>query len=219
VYIDGGNKMENSVDGREKIPFKEGTTISFRPESKSDDRDSPFMVNAEFQIIKVNTVPSAATVIALRLPENNPSNDSNNSKTILDANDQRHVMEGFCSKVALPQTTQSNSSWSRVRNLEIHLYVGNLSFDTTVAKIRRIFEEFGMVSDCFIPTDRDSGRVCGYALVTMPAAEAEIACNKVNGQEVDRLTVAHCGRSFVFPQPLEIIVIAVDLVPNTQNNL
>jgi len=68
---------------------------------------------------------------------------------------------------------------------EVKLYVGNLSFDTPESEIRRIFEEFGTVTDCFMPTDRDSGRVRGFAFVTMPAAEAETACNKVNGQELD----------------------------------
>eukprot|EP00531_Pseudo-nitzschia_arenysensis_P015161 CAMPEP_0116149502 /NCGR_PEP_ID=MMETSP0329-20121206/18993_1 /TAXON_ID=697910 /ORGANISM="Pseudo-nitzschia arenysensis, Strain B593" /LENGTH=358 /DNA_ID=CAMNT_0003645843 /DNA_START=121 /DNA_END=1197 /DNA_ORIENTATION=- len=68
---------------------------------------------------------------------------------------------------------------------EVKLYVGNLSFDTPESEIRRIFEEFGTVTDCFMPTDRESGRVRGFAFVTMPASEAETACNKVNGQEVD----------------------------------
>lgn len=72
---------------------------------------------------------------------------------------------------------------------EVKLYVGNLSFDTPEAEIRRMFEEFGTVNDCFMPTDRDSGRVRGFAFVTMPAAEAENACNKVNGQEIDGRTL------------------------------
>jgi len=68
---------------------------------------------------------------------------------------------------------------------EVKLYVGNLSFDTPESEIRRIFEAFGTVNDCFMPTDRDTGRVRGFAFVTMPATEAETACHKVNGQEVD----------------------------------
>jgi len=72
---------------------------------------------------------------------------------------------------------------------EVKLYVGNLSFDTPESEIRRIFEEYGTVNDCFMPTDRDSGRVRGFAFVTMPASEAENACNKVNGQEVDGRTL------------------------------
>jgi len=72
---------------------------------------------------------------------------------------------------------------------EVKLYVGNLSFDTPEAEIRRIFEECGTVNDCFMPTDRDSGRVRGFAFVTMPSVEAETACNKVNGQEIDGRTL------------------------------
>lgn len=72
---------------------------------------------------------------------------------------------------------------------EVKLYVGNLSFDTPETEIRRIFEEFGTVNDCFMPTDRDTGRVRGFAFVTMPAVEAEKACNAVNGQEVDGRTL------------------------------
>ena len=72
---------------------------------------------------------------------------------------------------------------------EVKLYVGNLSFDTPETEIRRIFEEFGTVNDCFMPTDRESGRVRGFAFVTMPGAEAENACNKVNGQEIDGRTL------------------------------
>ena len=72
---------------------------------------------------------------------------------------------------------------------EVKLYVGNLSFDTPEAEIRRMFEEYGTVNDCFMPTDRDSGRVRGFAFVTMPSTEAENACNKVNGQEIDGRTL------------------------------
>ena len=68
---------------------------------------------------------------------------------------------------------------------EVKLYVGNLSFETTEDSVRGMFEKYGQVTDCFLPTDRDSGRVRGFAFVTMPAKEAEEACEKVNGLEVD----------------------------------
>ncbi|KAG7352337.1 RNA-binding region RNP-1 containing protein [Nitzschia inconspicua] len=70
-------------------------------------------------------------------------------------------------------------------NEEVKLYVGNLSFDTPETEIRRIFEEYGTVNDCFMPTDRDSGKVRGFCFVTMPSADAEKACNGVNGREID----------------------------------
>jgi RNA recognition motif-containing protein len=72
---------------------------------------------------------------------------------------------------------------------EVKLYVGNLSFDTNEETVRAMFEKYGQVTDCFLPTERDSGRVRGFAFVTMPAKEAEEACDKVNGMEVDGRTL------------------------------
>ena len=51
--------------------------------------------------------------------------------------------------------------------------------------VRKLFEEYGTVTDCFMPKDRETGRVRGFCFVTMPANEAENACNKTNGYELD----------------------------------
>jgi len=72
---------------------------------------------------------------------------------------------------------------------EVKLYIGNLSFDTYEDSLRGAFEQHGTVTDCFIPTDRDTGKPRGFAFVTMPAAEAESACTKVNGLELDGRTL------------------------------
>merc|ERR1719356_1783914 len=68
---------------------------------------------------------------------------------------------------------------------EVKLYVGNLSFESTEESVRSTFEAHGRVTDCFLPTDRDTGKVRGFAFVTMPAADAETACHKVDGLELD----------------------------------
>lgn len=68
---------------------------------------------------------------------------------------------------------------------EVKLYVGNLSFDTPEQDIRSMFEQHGTVSDCFMPLDRDTGKKRGFCFVTMPSADAEVACAKLNGQELD----------------------------------
>ena len=68
---------------------------------------------------------------------------------------------------------------------EVKLYVGNLSFDTQQETIQKLFEAIGTVTDCFMPTDRDTGRLRGFCFVTMPSAVAEEACNKMNGYELD----------------------------------
>jgi nucleolin len=71
----------------------------------------------------------------------------------------------------------------------VKLYVGNLSFDTTDEVVRGQFEKYGEVIDCFLPTDRESGKVRGFAFVTMKAADAEKACVAMNGCEVDGRTL------------------------------
>jgi nucleolin len=68
---------------------------------------------------------------------------------------------------------------------EVKLYVGNVAFDTDEESIRKLFEQYGKVTDCFMPTDRETGKVRGFAFVTMPGKDAEEACNKLNGYEVD----------------------------------
>ncbi len=72
---------------------------------------------------------------------------------------------------------------------DVKLYVGNLSYDTTEVSLRDAFASFGTVSDCFVPTDRDSGRPRGFAFVTMPAKEAEEAMLKMNETELDGRTI------------------------------
>ncbi len=74
-------------------------------------------------------------------------------------------------------------------NSEVKLYVGNLSYDTTEVSLRDAFSAFGTVSDCFVPTDRDSGRPRGFAFVTMPSSEAEEAMTKMNETELDGRTI------------------------------
>mmetsp|Transcript_25424 Transcript_25424/g.47771 ORF Transcript_25424/g.47771 Transcript_25424/m.47771 type:complete len:218 (+) Transcript_25424:53-706(+) len=68
---------------------------------------------------------------------------------------------------------------------EVKLYVGNLSYDTTTESLKALFEQFGAVSDCFLPTDRESGRVRGFGFVTMPADDAKVAVEKAAGAELD----------------------------------
>jgi RNA recognition motif-containing protein len=66
------------------------------------------------------------------------------------------------------------------------LYVGNISFNTTVDSIREEFTKHGEVTDVHVVMDRDTGRPRGFAFVTMGTeAEATKAISQVNGAMLD----------------------------------
>jgi len=67
----------------------------------------------------------------------------------------------------------------------VKLYVGNISFDVREENVVSLFEQHGSVVDYYFPTDRETGRMRGFAFVTMPAAEAERACQQINGYELN----------------------------------
>jgi RNA recognition motif-containing protein len=53
------------------------------------------------------------------------------------------------------------------------IYVGNLSFDAEVEDLQQLFAEYGSVSKCSLPLDRDTGRKRGFAFVDMASAQEE----------------------------------------------
>jgi len=64
------------------------------------------------------------------------------------------------------------------------LYVGNLSFQTTEAELRQLFEQHGAVSSVSVITDRETGRPRGFAFVEMSdAGGAATAISKLDGRE------------------------------------
>lgn len=69
--------------------------------------------------------------------------------------------------------------------LETKLYVGNLSWGTEEGALRELFEEYGNVLDCYIPTDRETGQHRGFAFVTMEPDDALRAADETDGYELD----------------------------------
>ena len=66
------------------------------------------------------------------------------------------------------------------------LYVGNLSFDTTKETVEGAFAGIGPVVEVHLPIDRESGRMRGFAFVTMGSASAAAsAIEKMNGSMLD----------------------------------
>ncbi len=66
------------------------------------------------------------------------------------------------------------------------LYVGNLSYDTTEAKLRELFSQAGTIRSVAIPMDRMTNQPRGFAFVEMETpADALKAIKTCNGQMVD----------------------------------
>jgi RNA recognition motif-containing protein len=64
------------------------------------------------------------------------------------------------------------------------LYVGNMSFDSNEAELRKAFEAFGTVDSVTIIMDRDTGRPKGFGFVEMSnEAEAKKAIESLNGKD------------------------------------
>ena len=64
------------------------------------------------------------------------------------------------------------------------IYVGNLSYEVTDNDLSGVFAEYGTVKRVQIPTDRETGKVRGFAFVEMGTdAEETAAIEALDGAE------------------------------------
>ncbi|MEM6398791.1 MAG: RNA-binding protein [Cyanobacteria bacterium P01_D01_bin.116] len=64
------------------------------------------------------------------------------------------------------------------------MYVGNLSYRATEADLRAVFTDYGEVTRVVLPTDRETGRMRGFAFVDMETYEqANAAIEELDGAE------------------------------------
>lgn len=64
------------------------------------------------------------------------------------------------------------------------IYVGNLSFQASQDNLTQIFAEYGTVKRIQLPTDRETGRLRGFAFVEMGTeAEEGAAIEALDGAE------------------------------------
>lgn len=66
------------------------------------------------------------------------------------------------------------------------LYVGNLPYSITEAKLESTFAEFGRVESVKLITDRDTGQSKGFGFIEMSSdSEANAAISGLNGTDLD----------------------------------
>ena len=66
------------------------------------------------------------------------------------------------------------------------IYVGNLSFNTSEAQMREMFEAHGPVSSASLVMDRETGRPRGFGFVEMPDdSHARAAMAALHGKSID----------------------------------
>ena len=64
------------------------------------------------------------------------------------------------------------------------VYIGNLSYDVTEADLNNVFAEYGTVKRVTLPTDRETGRVRGFAFVDLSTDDEEqSAIDALDGAE------------------------------------
>lgn len=64
------------------------------------------------------------------------------------------------------------------------IYVGNLSYEVGQDDLKQVFEEYGAVKSVQLPTDRETGRMRGFAFVEMGTdAEEAAAIEALDGAE------------------------------------
>jgi RNA recognition motif-containing protein len=64
------------------------------------------------------------------------------------------------------------------------IYVGNLSYQATEEDLRSVFADYGAVKRVVLPTDRETGRMRGFAFVEMTEdAQEDSAISELDGAE------------------------------------
>ncbi|HEY9639493.1 MAG TPA: RNA-binding protein [Coleofasciculaceae cyanobacterium] len=64
------------------------------------------------------------------------------------------------------------------------IYIGNLSYEATQDNLTQVFAEYGTVKRVQLPTDRETGRLRGFAFIEMGTeAEETAAIEALDGAE------------------------------------
>lgn len=65
------------------------------------------------------------------------------------------------------------------------IYVGNVSYDADTDSMKRLFSEYGRVTEVVIPVDKDTGRGKGFCFIEMEAGDEEAAMSRIERTELE----------------------------------
>ena len=72
----------------------------------------------------------------------------------------------------------------------MNIYVGNLPKATSEESVRKLFEEYGEVSEIKLIKDHYTGELRGFGFIEMPSkSEAQKAIQEVDGTELEGRTL------------------------------
>ncbi len=84
----------------------------------------------------------------------------------------------------IPIVTLNDSLFVATYVIHMTIYVGNLSYRATEADLKVVFAEYGEVQRVVLPTDRETGRLRGFAFVDMnEEAQEDAAITELDGAE------------------------------------
>ena len=64
------------------------------------------------------------------------------------------------------------------------VFIGNLSYEATKFDLEEVFKEYGTVNRVQVPTDRETGKMRGFAFVEMSSEDEESAAiEELDGAE------------------------------------
>lgn len=90
---------------------------------------------------------------------------------------------------ALPKGTKAPARSSQGMYARAKLYVGGLSIFSTQDSVKSMFEAYGPVIHCRVPTSKDTGVSLGFAFVTMESQHAYHAMEMLDGKNKDGQTI------------------------------
>lgn len=103
----------------------------------------------------------------------------------LSRNKSRRNVSGAIGRFSL----RISGTW-RLKEFNLNIYVGNLSYHVTDDILATAFKAHGAVESAKVIMDRDTGRSKGFGFVEMPnKEEAQAAIKAINGQEIEGRSV------------------------------